>query len=236
MYKALKTLTLIGLLCGLSAELAAAQESPPPAAAPQTRIQVNFLNTCRPAPGDLEEMGRALERVKEQPSFAADFEISRGVTTLTEAEARAAGAPPGSGGPSEYVRIRKELPENAPLTDAQYSLSVEGSSASEILALHLRDSREVLQILISNSVTGNPAQVVKLDTPPDRIRIERFGKASIVLARCGAVDQSAYEPLFQAAGNILEKYRTAMAVSSLVPSELAHLPGHKESKAPSGNH
>lgn len=237
MGKTLTRLLLIVLCCGLPAELAAAQEVPPPATAPQTRIQVNFLNTCRPAQGDLEEMGRALERVKELPSFTADFEISRGVTTLTEAEARAAGAPPGSGGaPSQYVRIRKELPENAPLTDAQYSLSLEGSSASEILALHLRDSREVLQILISNSVTGTPAQVVKLDTPPDRIRIERFGKASIVLARCGAVDQAAYEPLFQAAGNILGKYRAAMAVSSLVPSELAQLPGHKESKSPSGNH
>lgn len=182
-------------------------------------------------------MQRALARVKAQPSFAADFEISRGVTTLTEAAARAAGMPAGSSGtPSTYVRIRKDFPENALLTDAQYSLSVEGSSTSEALALHLRDSPEVLQILISDSVTGTPSQVVKVDTPPDRIRIERFGKSSIVLARCGTVDQSAYEPLFQAAANILGKYREAMAVKSVVPSELAHLPGHKESKAASRNH
>jgi hypothetical protein len=117
---------------------------------------------------------------------------------------------------------------------------------SEVLALHLRDSkaedsktgdiREVLQILISNSVTGSAAQAVKLDTPPDRIRIERFGKASIVLARCGGIDQSAYEPLFQAAGGILQKYRVAMAVKNVVPAELAHLPGRKESKAAPANH
>ena len=76
------------------------------------------------------------------------------------------------------------------------------------MALHLRDSREVLQILISDSVTGSPAQVVQADTPPDRIRIERFGKASIVLARCGALDQSVYEPIFRDRGSaILEKYR-----------------------------
>ncbi len=156
---------------------------------------------------------------------------------MTEAEARAAGAPAGSGNTtSTYVRIRKEFPENAVLTDAQYSLSVEGNSASEVLALHLRDSREVLQILISDSVVGSAAQVVKVDTPPDRIRVERFGKASIVLARCGAVDQSAYEPLFQTAANILEEYRAAMAVKRVVPSEMAQLPGHKESKAASGNH
>lgn len=214
--------------------LAAAQQ---PAAAPQTKIQVNFLNSCRPAPGDVEEMGRALARMKARPLFAADFEVSRGVTTLTEAEARAAGAPAGSGNTtSTYVRIRKEFPENAVLTDAQYSLSVEGNSASEVLALHLRDSREVLQVLISDSVVGSAAQVVKADTPPDRIRVERFGKASIVLARCGAVDQSAYEPLFQTAANILEEYRAAMAVKRVVPSEMAQLPGHRASKVASGNH
>jgi hypothetical protein len=229
-----KTAVLIASVCALLTLSAAAQE---PATAPQTKIQVNFLNSCRPAQGDLEEMGRALARVKQRPLFAADFEVSRGLTTLTEAEARAAGAPAGSGNTvSTYVRIRKEFPENAVLTDAQYSLSVEGNSASEVLALHMRDSREVLQILISDSVVGSAAQAVKVDTPPDRIRVERFGKASIVLARCGAVDQSAFEPLFQTAANILEEYRAAMAVKRVVPSELAQLPGHKESKAASGNH
>jgi hypothetical protein len=232
-----KTLAVNALLCGVLAAPALGQESKSPAAATQPKIQVNFLNSCRPAQGDLEEMGRALARVKERPAFSADFEISRGLTTLSEAEARAAGAPAGIGTtPSTWVRIRKEFPENALLTDAQYSLSVEGNSTSEVLALHLRDSREVLQILISDSVIGSPAQVVKADTPPDRIRIERFGKSSIVLARCGAIDQSAYEPLFLAAGNILAKYRAAMAVKSVVPAEFTHLPGHKESKAASGNH
>ncbi len=49
---------------------AAAQE---PAAAPQTKIQVNFLNSCRPAPGDLEEMGRALARVKAASAVCGGF-------------------------------------------------------------------------------------------------------------------------------------------------------------------
>lgn len=228
------------LLSGVLAGVAWAQELPSAPSASgggQPKIQVNFLNTCRPAQGDLEAMGRALAQVKERPRFAADFEISRGVTTLTEAEARAAGAPEGSAAePSSWVRIRKEFPEKAVLTDAQYSLSVEGNSASEALALHLRDSREVLQILISDTVAGSAAQVVSAATPPDRIRIERFGKASIVLARCGGVDQSAYEPLFVAAGGILEQYRAAMAVKTVVPAELAHLPKRKESKAAGANH
>ncbi len=234
------TMAVDVLLCGVLAGAAWAQEAPPAsggalggasAGGGQPKIQVNFLNTCNPPQGDLEAMGRALARVKERPRFASDFEISRGVTTLTEAEARAAGAPEGSGAvPSSWVRIRKEFPEKAVLTDAQYSLSVEGNAASEALALHLRDSREVLQILISDTVAGSAAQVVGAQTRPDRIRIERFGKASIVLARCGGVDQSAYELLFAEAGGILEQYRAAMAVKTVVPAELAHLPKENSSK------
>ena len=224
------------LLCQLGAAWAQDGSSSSAASsatsAGQPKIQVNFLNTCRPPQGDLDEMGRALAQVKERPRFSADFEVSRGVTTLTEAEARAVGAAEGSAaGPSSWVRIRKEFPEKAVLTDAQYSLSVEGDSASEALALHLRDSREVLQILISDMVRGSAEQVVRAATPPDRIRIERFGKASIVLARCGSVDQSAYEPLFTAAGGILEQYRMAMAVKTVVPAELAHLPKPRVAKA-----
>lgn len=216
---------------------ASAQDAPPASGVPQTNIQVNFLNPCRPAQADVEQMERALAQLREKPSFTADFEISRGLTTLNEAEARAAGAPAGSGGtPSTWVRIRREFPEKAILTDVQYSLSVEGDSASEVLALHLRDTRQVLQILISDSVTGSPAQVVQVNTPPERIRIERFGKPSIVLARCGAVDQAAYEPLFRMAGDIFEKYRAAMAVGTLVPAELARLPGAGESKTAGANH
>jgi hypothetical protein len=229
--------TMLTILCALFVPPASAQSPTPATAVPQPKIQVNFLNTCRPAPADLEEMNRALSQVKEKPLFSADFEISRGLTTLNEAEARAVGAPADSGTlPSTWVRIRREFPEKAILADAQYSLSAEGNSSSEVLALHLSDSKEVLQILISDSVTGSPLQVVRSNTPPDRIRIERFGKASIVLARCGAVDQSAYEPLFAAADGIFQKYRVAMAVRSVVPAELAHLPGHKESKAARANH
>lgn len=237
---------LAGLLISLLAATALAQVAPsvPDGAESrtQTKIQVNFLNSCRPAKADAEEMGRALAQVKERPRFAADFEISRGVTMLTEAEsealteARAGATKGGAAKPSRWVRIRKEFPEKTLLTDAQYSLSVEGNSASETLALHLRDSKEVLQILISDSVTGSAAQVVKANTPPDRIRIERFGKGSIVLARCGTMDQSVYEPLFKAADGIFERYRAAMAVRAVVPAELARLPRGKESKAAETNH
>jgi hypothetical protein len=231
---------LLALLLGLPAaapaqQASSASEAAAPAAgstaseAPQTKIQVNFLNTCRPPSSDVEEMGRALSRVKDTPRFSSDFEISRGVTTLSEAEARAAGVPAGDAStPSAWVRIQHEFPDKAPLTDAQYALSVDAGSASESLALHLRDSREVLQIWISDAVKGSAAEVMKADTPAERIRIERFGKASIVLARCGSIDQSAYEPIFLTAGEILRKYRAAMAVKSVVPAEMARLPSAKK--------
>lgn len=225
--------TVVLAMLSVAAVTAGAQEAP----GPKTKFQVNFLNTCRPAKADVEEMQRALAQVKERPRFATDFEISRGMTTLSEAEARAAGVPDSAAEtPSKWVRIRKEFPEKAVLTDAQYSLSMQGGEASEVLALHVRDSKEVLQILISDSVRGSASQAVQTDTPPDRIRIERFGRASIVLARCGGVDQSAYEPVFETAGEILRSYRTAMAVRAVVPAELERLPHGKESKASEKNH
>jgi hypothetical protein len=238
----LRAMLRTALQTTLLAAVCLAQAAPAGDGAAQPKIKVNFLNTCRPAQADLDEMGRALKRVNERPRFSSDFEISRGLTTLTEAESSAAGVPAGVGSiPSTWVRIRREFPEKAALTDVQYSLSVEGGAASEVLALHLRDDREALQILISDSVTGSAEQAVKADTPPERIRIERFGKVSIVLARCGAVDQSAYEPLFRTAGEILENYRTAMAVRKVVPAEMARVhggqeSGRKESKASAANH
>jgi hypothetical protein len=67
------------------------------------------------------------------------------------------------------------------------------------------------------------------NTPAARIKVERFGKASVVLARCPAVgdvpahDQSAYEPLFRTASSILERYRDALGVRRMVPQELTHM-------------
>ena len=229
------------MLAAVLATVCAGQTAAPPAPDLKPdlkpKIQVNFVNSCRPSAADADEIRRALAQLKEQPTFSADFEISRGVTTLTEGEARATGAPEGSAAsPSPWVRVRREFAPKSPLTDAQYSLSIEGGAVSEALALHFRDTREVLQVLISNTVTGTADQVLRAATPPDRIRIERFGRSSLVLARCGTLDQSSYEPVFAAAREIFENYRRAMAVRKTVPGELSRLPGHKESKSTPVNH
>jgi hypothetical protein len=64
-------------------------------------------------------------------------------------------------------------------------------------------------------------------TPVSRIRLERFGKSSVALARCQAgeggpvPDQSAYEPLFHSASELLANYRRLLNVKAIVPAELA---------------
>jgi len=61
------------------------------------------------------------------------------------------------------------------------------------------------------------------------VKLERFGKASVALARCSgeegtpATDQSAYEPIFRAASSIMERYRDALGARKMVPQELARL-------------
>jgi hypothetical protein len=68
-------------------------------------------------------------------------------------------------------------------------------------------------------------------TPAGRIKLERFGKSSVVLARCSgsnggpAPDQSAYEPLFSSASSILSGYRKLLDARNLVPAELARISG-----------
>jgi hypothetical protein len=225
------------VLAAALATVCGGQSAAPPAPDLKQKIQVNFVNSCRPSAAEADEIRRALAQLKERPTFSADFEISRGVTTLTEEEARATGAPEGSASsPSAWVRVRHEFAPRSPLTDAQYSLSIAGGAVSEALALHLRDTREVLQVLLSDTVTGTADQVLRTGTPPDRIRIERFGRSSLVLARCATLDQSSYEPVFAAAREIFENYRRAMAVRKTVPGELSRLPAHKESKSTPVNH
>jgi len=66
-------------------------------------------------------------------------------------------------------------------------------------------------------------------TPVSRVKLERFGKASVALARCSGgegtpvTDQSAYEPIFRAASSIMERYRDALGARKMVPQELAQL-------------
>ena len=80
--------------------------------------------------------------------------------------------------------------------------------------------------------------MVAANTPASRVRLERFGKSSIALARCTGSengpppDQSAYEPLFRSASEVLANYRSLLGVRHTVPGELAQIPGQKEATNP----
>jgi hypothetical protein len=205
----------------------AAQTPPTPNGQPQ--VKVNYLNVCSPSEEEQKEIQSALNRIPKQPKFARDFEISRGRSTLSEqanvlqampAPSEEAGTPV-----SDWVRIRHEFGALSGFANAQYSFTTDEKGVIENLVFRLREVKDVMQVSLSDTVTStkSPKEILAVDTPVDRIRLERFGKSSIVLARCPAGDQSKYNYLFDSATAILSTYRTAMSVRSTVPMDMARL-------------
>jgi hypothetical protein len=82
----------------------------------------------------------------------------------------------------------------------------------------------------SASSISNVETMVASNTPASRVRLERFGKSSVALARCPGSengpppDQSVYEPLFRSASEVLANYRSLLGVRHTVPAELAQIP------------
>lgn len=212
----------VALSAGAWAQQAAPVQEQKPG---QPQVKVNYLNVCNPSDEEKAEIAATLDRLPKKPAFAVDYEISRGRSTMDEG-----GILPGqnakmSEGPasvSRWVRVRKEFPNSSPLMNVQYSFSVNEDKATETLVFRSREQKDVIQVSLSDSVVAPPvaSQVVTTQTPVDRIRLERFGKSSVVLARCPAADQSAYEPLFQKATSILNLYRNVLGAKTIVPREL----------------
>ncbi len=212
----------------------------PPAETPssqQPQVKVNMLNVCTPSPEEQKEIASALARIPKQPLFGNDFEVSRGRSTLTDmpsflpagATAHVAGEPP----IASYVRVRKEFSVQALFSRVQYSFSNDGQMMVETLVLHVRDPKDLIQVSLedsASSVTSSEA-MLGANTPVSRVRLERFGKSSVALARCSAaedgrtIDQSAYEPLFRSASEVLASYRNLLGVKMIVPEELGKISG-----------
>ena len=192
-----------------------AQEQPVKAQPQAPPMRVNILNVCAPNEAEQKEIAAALGRVPQRPSFGRDYEITRGHTTAED----------GSG--SEWVRIRREFAKAMPLLAVQFSYSDDPKNAIETAVFYSREAKEVMQVALENQVAGgtSPAVVLAADTPVNHIRIERFGKPSLVLARCGNVDQTAYEPLFRSASQLMAAYRARLGAKQIVPSELGRGPG-----------
>jgi hypothetical protein len=195
------------------AAAAFSQEAPKsPVNKDQPQVRINYLNVCTPSTDEQQEIRKALASVPSA-KFAPDFEISRGQTSVPESPL------------ANYVRVRHEFMAAAPFIAAQYSLSADPKSIVEDLVFRTRDPKDVIEIQLEDTITGahDPKAVLATDTPVDRIKLERFGKQSVVLSRCPSVDQSAYQPLFSQASELMAKYRTALGTKRLVPRELAAL-------------
>jgi hypothetical protein len=222
-----KILFSIAALCGGGLAQEAGQ---------QPQVKVNVLNVCSPSPEEQHEISAALSRVPRHPSFSADFEVDRGTAVLDQnmnvpGLEQNAVAPSGAAPTADFVRIRHDFAGNAPYSGVQYSFSRDARQMLETLVLRARDPKDVMQVSIEDSASAvtTPAAMLSAITPATRIRLERFGKSSIVLARCQGQnggpppDQSAYEPLFAAASSVLADYRALLGASRLVPEELARI-------------
>ena len=204
-----------------------------PASAQQPPVKVNVINVCAPAADEQKELSSALAKVPAKPAFSKDYEVSRGHSTL-DPSIPIPGMqplPPDVVSAADWVRVRREFPGATLFSNVQYSFSVDAKNMVETLVLRVRDPKDLMQISIEDSASAVASATAMLSTttPVSRVKLERFGKASVALARCSAAegtpatDQSAYEPIFHAASSIMERYRDALGARKLVPQELARL-------------
>jgi hypothetical protein len=201
----------------------------------QPQVKVNMLNVCSPSPEEQQEIASALARIPKQPLFSPDFEVDRGRSTLDERpdflKLGASAQISSDSGTAEWVRIRREFSVQALFSTVQYSFSQDPKNMVETLVFRVRDPKDLMQVAIEDSASSvtTPATMLATNTPAARIKLERFGKSSVVLARCPGTeggpppDQSAYEPLFQSATAIVANYRNLLAAQRTVPAELSRV-------------
>ena len=217
------------LLISIGAVSAAAQQPSQP------QVKVNVLNVCSPSPEEKEAIVSALTRIPKQPLFSPDFEVDRGRTSLQEGpgflQPGQSGQDSSQSATATWVRIRREFSFQAMFSTVQYSFSQDAKTMMETLVFRVRDPKDLMQVSIEDSASSvtSPASMLSTNTPVSRIKLERFGKSSVVLARCPATegqaapDQSAYAPLFQNASDIVANYRGLLRAAHIVPDELARI-------------
>jgi len=224
----LRTVLLFAISLGLT-QLSAAQQQP--------QVKLNVLNVCSPSAEDQQDMASALARIPKQPSFSEDFEIDRGRSILDQApdflQAGQNAQMSSDSGTADWVRVRREFPGQAFFSTVQYSFSRDAKNMVETLVFHVRDPKDLSQVAIEDSASAvtTAAAMLTAATPASRIKLERYGKPSIVLARCTASedhpapDQHVYEPLFQSATAVINNYRNILGARKSVPEELSRIGG-----------
>jgi hypothetical protein len=201
--------------------------------AQQPPVKVNVINVCSPSAEDQKELSAALAKVPGKPVFGTDYEVARGRSTLDQGTSIPGmqPLPAGAASAANWVRIRREFPASGLFSNVQYSFSVDATNMVETLVLRVREPKDLMQVSIEDSASAvtSAAAMLTSNTPVSRVKLERFGKASVALARCAggdgnpASDQSAFEPIFQAASSLMSHYRDVLGARRTVPQELARL-------------
>jgi len=213
--------------------------------AQQPPVKVNVLNVCAPSADEQKELSSALAKVPAKPVFSTDYEVARGRSTLDPSTPIPGmqPLPPGAVSAADWVRVRREFPDATLFSNVQYSFSVDSKNMVETLVLRVRDPKDLIQVSIEDSASAvaSATAMLSTSTPVSRVKLERFGKSSVALARCSGVegnpatDQSAYEPIFHAASSIMERYRDALGARKMVPQELTRLGVGSSTKASAGS-
>jgi hypothetical protein len=202
------------------AAFAFGQESKSQSSAGQPQVKLNYLNVCTPSAEEQAEIKSAFARVQSRPVFSRDFEVARGRTAVKDSP------------DAKFVRLRRDLAPESALLAAQYSMSTDEESTVETLVLRTRDPKDFHELSFEDRVSSSaasPTSLLGVETPVSRIRLERFGKSSIVLARCEGGGQEAYEPLFLQASAIMAQYRKALDLPGMLHAEVAWLGGTSKS-------
>ena len=201
----------------------------------QPQVKVNVLNVCTPSAEEKDAIVSALARIPKQPLFSPDFEVDRGRTSLQEGpgflQPGQSGQDSSESATATWVRIRREFSFQAMFSTVQYSFSQDTKNMMETLVFRVRDPKDLMQVSIEDSASSvtSPSGMLATNTPVSRIKLERFGKSSVVLARCPAPeagpapDQSAYAPLFHNASDIVSNYRGLLRAARVVPDELTRV-------------
>lgn len=228
MLKSSILLTLIAVIPGivLALKVRAWEPSAQQQTEEQPKVKVNVLNVCTPSAEEQAVLKSALSKVSGNSAFAEDFEISRGRATLKDSPA------------SKFVRLRRDFSPQSAMMTAQYSMSTDETTTIETLVLRMRDTKEFYEISMEDRVTAHasPLSIVTTDTPATRIRIERLGRSSVVLARCEGADQNVYEPMFKQASDLLAWYRKALGLRTAFRQDIAWLANPVKSGSPTSSH
>jgi len=211
----------------------------------QPPVKVNVINVCAPSADEQKELSSALAKVPGKPVFSKDYEVARGHSTLDQSTPIPGmqPLPPGAVSAADWVRVRREFPDATLFSNVQYSFSVDSKNMVETLVLRVREPKDLMQVSIEDSASAvvSTTAMLSSSTPVSRVKLERFGKSSVALARCSGeegspvTDQSAYEPIFRAASSIMERYRDALGARKMVPQELARLGVGISTKAGAGS-